>query len=329
MSDEIVVRDNDMPAIADDYLIQIADQAERRIDAVIKIKQVALKVTNARDWTDQQGNPYLQVSGSEKIANLFNISWRIEEPKCEEEPDGHFTYSIKGGFSLGGRTIEVEGTRSSKDGFFNRYDYSKPKGADNKHPVLPPSSIDKGDVKKAALTNLYGNGITRLLGIRNLTWDDLASFAGITKEMVQSKVSYNQRESNVSPAIKKPQSKSNTTPPAPEGEKKSPKESLIAELSTYVQGDAAKFKAVLKELTAFGENKGTDNIEKLSDKWAASTLGKLRKRTEEGKTDPADETPECTKDPLTCGESQFDDKDKAYCGGDTQTPCKYQPGNLL
>lgn len=327
MSDEgkLIVRDSDMPAIADDYLIQIADQAERRIDAVIKIKQVALKVTNARDWTDQQGNPYLQVSGSEKIANLFNISWRIEEPKCEDEPDGHFTYSIKGEFSLGGRTIEVEGTRSSKDGFFNRYDYSKPKGADNKHPVLPPSSIDKGDVKKAALTNLYGNGITRLLGIRNLTWDDLAKFAGITQEMVKGKVSYNQREANETTELKKPLSKSNPTPPpADTGEKKTPKESLIAELSAYVQGDAAKFKAVLKELTAFDQNKGTDNIEKLSDKWAASTLGKLRKRVEDGKGTQTDDTPECTKDPMTCGESMFDEFEQAYCGDDPNKKCQYQ-----
>jgi hypothetical protein len=205
MSNGVVLRENDLPVIADDYLIQVADQAERRIDAVIKIKQVALKVTNARDWTDQQGNPYLQVSGSEKIANLFNISWRIEEPKCEEEPDGHFTYSIKGEFSLGGRTIEVEGTRSSKDPFFNRYDYSKPKDPETKkHPTLPPSSIDKGDVKKAALTNLYGNGITRLLGIRNLTWEDLEKFAGITQKMIEGKVSYNQRETG----MKAPESKS-------------------------------------------------------------------------------------------------------------------------
>lgn len=207
--DLIVQQDNDVAPIADDFLIAMADQAERRIDAVIKIKNVALKVTNARDWTDQNGNPYLQVSGSEKIANLFNMSWRIEEPQYEEEPDGHFTYSIKGIFSLGSRTIEVQGTRSSKDPFFNKYDYSQPKlPVTNKHPVLPPSSIDKGDVKKAALTNLYGNGITRMLGIRNLTWDDLHKYAGISQEMVKGKVSYNQRESGEGkPEIKKPQAK--------------------------------------------------------------------------------------------------------------------------
>lgn len=174
-----------LPVIADDFLIQVADQAERRVDAVMKIKRVALKVTNARDWTDQNGNPYLQVSGSEKIANLFNISWRIDEPLYEEEANGHFTWTYKGYFTLGGRSIEAIGTRSSKDAFFNKYEYIKVEGKADERKILPPSAIDKGDVKKAALTNLFGNGITRILGIRNLTWDDLKEFAGILQEQVQ------------------------------------------------------------------------------------------------------------------------------------------------
>jgi len=204
VSNEIEVYD---APITDDFLLQVADQAERRIDAVIKIKQVALKVTNARDWTDQNGNPYLQVSGSEKIANLFNVSWRIEPPICEEEPDGHFTYSIKGEFRLGNRTIEVEGTRSSKDTFFQKNDYSKDQ-VGGKYQKLPPSAIDRGDVKKAAMTNLFGNGITRILGIRNLTWDDLKLYANIDKESV-GKVEY--KKNNEKPPVRQPQSKSAST----------------------------------------------------------------------------------------------------------------------
>ncbi len=209
-NNEVMVQQfEDVAPIADDFLLAVADQAEKRIDAVIKIKNIALKVTNARDWTDQNGNPYLQVSGSEKIANLFNISWRIEEPRCEEEPDGHFTYSIKGTFSIAGRTIEVEGTRSSKDPFFNRYDKNGPKDANGRPTqLLPPSAIDKGDVKKAALTNLFGNGITRMLGIRNLNWSDLEKYAGITKSMVTNKISYNQREAGTDkPPIQQPEAK--------------------------------------------------------------------------------------------------------------------------
>lgn len=170
----------DVPAIADDTLLQVAERAEKRIEAVNKIKLLALKVTNAHDWTNQGGKPYLQASGGEKVARLFGISWRISEPIYESEEGGHYSYTYTGIFSLSGADIEAVGTRSSKDGFFKKYG---PKDSDGKSDTLPPSEIDKGDVKKAAYTNLIGNGITRLLGIRNLTWEDL-EVVGIKKENV-------------------------------------------------------------------------------------------------------------------------------------------------
>ena len=66
-----------MTPITDETLIGLAEQAERRIDAMTKIKKVSLKLTNRHDWTDQGGKPYLQVSGAEKIARMFGISWKI------------------------------------------------------------------------------------------------------------------------------------------------------------------------------------------------------------------------------------------------------------
>ncbi len=179
MQNEVVEVNNNVPMIADDTLVSLAEQAEKRVDALNKIKRAALKATNPRDWTDQNGNPYLQVSGSEKVGRVFGMSWRIEEPKYETEEGGHFSFTYKGEFSLAGATIEVIGTRSSKDPFFKKY-----KGKGDDRVELPPSEIDKTDVKKAALTNLFGNGITRMLGLRNLTWDDLKEFAGITRDQV-------------------------------------------------------------------------------------------------------------------------------------------------
>ena len=203
MSDKLaVVETESVPALADDTLIAIARMAEARIDAVIKIKQLALKVTNPRDWTDQQGNPYLQVSGAEKIANLFNVSWSFltPEPICETEADGHYTYTFQGRFTMGGRSIEVEGSRSSKDSFFKQNVYE----GDKKREKTIDERDNRRDVKMAALTNLLGNGITRLLGIRNLTWDDLEKFAGIKKEQV-GKVTY--KTGGDKPPITPPQEK--------------------------------------------------------------------------------------------------------------------------
>ena len=182
MAEQVATQSFDVPALADDTLLQVAERAEKRIDAVNKIKMLALRVTGPRDWVDQGGKPYLQSSGGEKVARLFGISWTISEPKLEQEEGGHFSYTYTGVFSLSGASIEAVGTRSSKDGFFKKYDYSQKDGnGASIKTELPSSEIDKGDVKKSAFTNLIGNGITRLLGIRNLTWEDLAA-AGITRE---------------------------------------------------------------------------------------------------------------------------------------------------
>jgi hypothetical protein len=154
--------------LSSDTIIAIADQAERRIEAVKKIKTLALRVTNHQDWVDMGGKPYLQASGGEKVARLFGICWQVDEPTFLTEEDGHFMYGYVGKFSLGTATIEAVGTRSSRDAFF-----STAKGAD-----IPPTEIDRGDVKKAAYTNCIANGVTRILGIRNLTWEELKA-AGI------------------------------------------------------------------------------------------------------------------------------------------------------
>ena len=112
---------------------------------------------------------------------MFGISWRISEPIEDKAEDGHFSFTYKGYFTLAGATIEAIGTRSSKDGFFKKYAWSNGDKTE-----LPASEIDRGDVKKSAYTNLIGNGITRLLGIRNMTYDDLNEFAGITQDMIGS-----------------------------------------------------------------------------------------------------------------------------------------------
>ncbi len=187
MSEELAVYDADetgLTPITDATLIGLAEQAEKRIDAMNKIKRIAIKLTNKHDWTDQSGKPYLQVSGAEKIARMFGISWRISEPVEEKADGGHFAFTYRGNFSLAGATIDAIGTRSSKDGFFKKYGYSNGDKTE-----LPASEIDRGDVKKAAYTNCIGNGITRLLGLRNMTYEDLQEFSGISQDMIQ-KVGY-------------------------------------------------------------------------------------------------------------------------------------------
>jgi hypothetical protein len=171
----------DMSLVASSDIIAVAEQAEKRLAALVKIKMVALKATNPGDWVNENDNPYLQASGGEKVGRIFGISWRISEPTKEDLGGGHYAFTYTGEFLLWGSVITAVGTRSSKDPFFKKYKY-----AGDERVELPVSEIDPGDVKKAAYTNLIANGVTRVLGIRNLTWEDLKQYAGISKEQVRS-----------------------------------------------------------------------------------------------------------------------------------------------
>lgn len=194
MNGELVNQDTGEITISTDNLVDIAHKAAARIEAVKKIKGLSLKVTNCHDWVDQNGKPYLQTSGSEKIARLFGVSWTVGEPQTQQDgEDGHYIVTYKGIFTLGNASIECIGTRSSKDGFFKKYKDGKEQSA---------AAIDIGDVVKSAYTNLIGNGITRLLGIRNLTYDDLSE-SGIDVSKI-TKVEYKKKESS-KPATRTPQ----------------------------------------------------------------------------------------------------------------------------
>jgi len=188
-------KNGELPVVlSSDVLLDAIAKAEKRIDAIIKMKQIALKVTNEHDWIDQAGKPYLQVSGSEKVGRLFEISWQLDsaEPDCEQLEGGHYLMTYRGTFTMGNVTIEAIGMRSSKDGFFKRYEYIEIGGGKKEKRELPTSEIDKRDVKMSAYTNWLGNGITRLLGIRNLTYADLQA-AGINIDKIQ-KVEYKKEE---------------------------------------------------------------------------------------------------------------------------------------
>ena len=254
MNNEI---DENIPVVlSDDSLVKIAEMAEKRIEAIKKIKQVALKVTNSHDWVDQNGKPYLQASGAEKVARTFGISWRIDEPTYMEEPDGNYSYTYKGYFSLGSATIEAIGSRGTKDPFF-----SKSHGE-----AKPLSEIDRNDVKKAAYTNLLGNGITRILGIRNLTWEELEA-AGIHKSTTTT-IDYKKPE--MSEGIK---------------DLRAELERMLLEMAGNSKVEMAK---LLMKFTSFiakdgKEVQGKSNISDLSEKAIPVTYGKVKEVYEQWK----------------------------------------------
>lgn len=145
-----------------DNILMLADKADRYIDAMNRIMDAALKITNELDWVLIGGKPYLQESGATKVARLFGISIQLMgKPEIEFDADGYRTYTYKGRFMLGDQFIECEGSRGMKEDFFAKQGKDKP--------LKKPDEIDERDVKMAAYTNCINNGIKRLIpNLRNI-----------------------------------------------------------------------------------------------------------------------------------------------------------------
>lgn len=172
-----------------DLTDDIISSAERRVEKIKKIITLALKITNHQDWVDQQGKPYLQGSGAEKVARLFGLkihSVKVEKKETSDEKGQFYYYLTTGVAEMKGGldSLVAIGTCSSKDQFF-----AKTKDADGNPVWKPLSEVDETNIMKSSYTNFLVNGITRLLGLRNLTYEQLQE-AGIDISKL-TKVEYN------------------------------------------------------------------------------------------------------------------------------------------
>lgn len=182
-------------ALRDDSVLTAVIKAEARIAAFVKIKQLSLKATTCHDWVSLGGRPYLQDTGTEKIAGLFSPT--VSKPMITREnfPDGHYMYTCDGEAFWGGKSIPVMGSRSSRDKFFIQYDYIEEKGTRKRVDLSTDEllkRIDPGDVRKSALTNYRNNAIKDVLGLEGITWADLEA-AEIKKDDVVD-VEYGRQE---------------------------------------------------------------------------------------------------------------------------------------
>lgn len=145
-----------------DNILYLANKAEQYIEAMNRIMDAALKITTEYDWILIGGKPYLQESGTTKVARLFGISIQLlGQPLVEVDNEGYKTFTYKARFMLKDQFVECEGSRSMKDDFFAKAGKDKP--------LKKPDAIDERDVKMAAYTNCLNNGIKRLIpNLRNI-----------------------------------------------------------------------------------------------------------------------------------------------------------------
>ena len=145
-----------------DNILYLAEKAEKYIEAMNRIMDAALKITNELDWVLIGGKPYLQESGTTKVARLFGISIQLlGQPLVEFDSEGYKTYTYKARVMLKDQFVECEGSRGMKEDFFAKQGKDKP--------LKKPDEIDDRDVKMAAYTNCLNNGIKRLIpNLRNI-----------------------------------------------------------------------------------------------------------------------------------------------------------------
>jgi hypothetical protein len=254
---------------------ELLQKAELAVEGVKKIKAIAFRVTNERDWIRMGGNAYLTESGCKKVGMLFGVSYRDAKVMCEDRMEGgsptrQYTAKVKVLFN--GREIEEMGTCDSN---YDLYRYCG-KDAEGNRIVRPFEERDFTSMQKHALTNAMNRALKAILGLNGITWDEVQAAIG-ERAGKAANVGFDKGGT----AAPKP---ANTVSTAESGDQRKKLWKMLLELANADQQQAA---AILVEQTSF---KGKDGNtvkgfsdpfnEKISDKWIFGAYGKIKKMWE-------------------------------------------------
>lgn len=157
-----------------------SQKAIARISAIAHVidgcAKVSIQRTNPKDWVKMGESFYLQASGAQKIRPIWGIYYRDRQVTKESNADGSYSYIVTGKVGskvldqlYGEVVIEIDGGRNSSDAFFT-------KGKREPDPM---------DIRKASLANWEARAVTALLGLKNMSAEDLknngVNVSGIAK----------------------------------------------------------------------------------------------------------------------------------------------------
>ena len=174
------IRDGLAAATDEKTVARMVAEIQARVAATKMLKAAMLSMTSPLDWVGQERRlpdgrteyvPYLQGSGAIKLFHPFGVEVRIKPGRVVTYDDGTYEVVFEGAVraaALGPNWLPVVGSRWSGDPFFARHE----------------EKADPGDVRKAALTNWYQNAMMAILGLENMTWEELRA-AGINPDQVR------------------------------------------------------------------------------------------------------------------------------------------------
>lgn len=193
--------------------VDALDLIEKWQTAIKRLLHYAVSATHSGQWVNMGGKPFPTAPAAEVMARRCRL--KVGSPvyvleKLEDEKGHYYMYSCELTASLPGSIDELTatGTCNSRDQFFSRKH-----GAD-----VPQSEIDPGNIKKSAYSNALMNAVTKLLGVRNLSWQQLAE-CGIKRSDMAS-VEFDGKDGERKAATEaqtrteKRESQPQTTPPA-------------------------------------------------------------------------------------------------------------------
>jgi hypothetical protein len=245
-------------------------QAERSLETLAKLRQLALRATESEDWTDISGHPHLNASGVHKIAAAFGVSLtglRVEA--LREELDGklvvRFVAQVTARF--GSRALDAEGAASSDDPFFARRD-GRP---------LPLSEVNLNSVRKKAVTNAQGRALKAILGLSGVTWEDVRGTERKPQPVAQ--VTYARKPGSDGGGRGTGSGNGGGNGHKPGGEPTPMRIMLEKMLEDLAATQSVPFEAMLKRSTEFvgqdGKRRSARSIADMSDVWVRKPLEKL------------------------------------------------------
>lgn len=243
-------------------------EAEARVEFLNRVMQVSLKRTLPQDWVDMQGKPYLSAAGAERLRPLFGITIDSQDVKRYSDKDergDYYWFVVSGVAHFRGDDIAVMGTCSARDQFFStRYEYEN---GQRKQTLLPAEAVDPTNILKSAYSNMIANAVTRILGIRGLTWDDLERIGFDRKKAASVKFADRKGTGQPSPAASHGPT---TAPRAPAGSTPPDGTSWITSLETAIRttlnaaapqlATLADVHHLLQSLTAFERKDDQGNV---------------------------------------------------------------------
>lgn len=262
-----------------------------RASFVDGVRKEALIRTRPQHWLarrDMAGNMTysLMSPGAERIKTLCPIGFaniQRRKEKWRKEAGEGYTWIIEAEVYLGtprSGTLPVVGSCASDKDFFATEHVSLPYNpASDEHKAalesgegrlsrdqktlyirrsIPSSEIDEAIVLKNALSNLIVNGVTRVLGIRAISEQELAEVGIDTNRIPVAEYGSKKTESGrLSPA---------------EEQRRGDIWRMLLEMNG---GDEAKARAALKARSAFGDREGVEDVGRLTAKQIAFHFDKV------------------------------------------------------